>query len=154
MTNEEQKIAAQKFSEKWAGKGSENGQKQGFWLELLRSVYGVQDPEEYIDFEKPVKIDGSACRIDGHIPTTRVVIEQKTLGTRLDLKSKECGIVNVSWHFATKHFIPYNQQIFITANQEMKNYDPTPDMNDLAKAVYEIYVDLLDHYDVIAYDEQ
>ncbi|MCD8303205.1 MAG: N-6 DNA methylase [Prevotellaceae bacterium] len=69
--------AAKEFARKWQGQGSERAQCQPFWLELLGRVYGVEDPAGYIEFEKGVaKIDHTSF-IDGYIPKTRVMIEQK-----------------------------------------------------------------------------
>ena len=83
MTETEQRTAAKKFSAFWAGKGYEKGESQPFWLSLLRDVYGVDHPEQYITFEDQVHLDHTSF-IDGMIPTTRVLIEQK--GLEKDLK--------------------------------------------------------------------
>lgn len=83
MTETEQRTAARKFSAFWAGKGYEKGESQPFWLSLLRDVYGVDHPEQYITFEDQVHLDHTSF-IDGMIPTTRVLIEQK--GLEKDLK--------------------------------------------------------------------
>ncbi len=71
-----QKQSAKKFADFWKGKGYEKGQSQAFWLSLLRDVYGVKHPEEYIEFEDQVHLDHTSF-IDGMIPTTKVMIEQK-----------------------------------------------------------------------------
>lgn len=83
MTAAEQKQAAEKFAAAWQGRGDEKQETQSFWLSLLREVYGVQAPADYIRFELPVKIDHTSF-IDGYIPATRVLIEQK--GADIDLK--------------------------------------------------------------------
>lgn len=83
MTETEQRTAAKKFSAFWARKGYEKGESQPFWLSLLRDVYGVDHPEQYITFEDQVHLDHTSF-IDGMIPTTRVLIEQK--GLEKDLK--------------------------------------------------------------------
>ena len=77
MTSAEQQVAARKFVEYWKGKGSEKGQSQPFWLELLEEVYGVQDPFSYIHFEDKVHIDKDTGFIDGYIDSTHTMIEQK-----------------------------------------------------------------------------
>ena len=82
MTDTEQRLAARQFAADWAGKGDEKQETQSFWLALLRSVYGVADPERYIDFEVRVKLDHTSF-IDGLIRDTRVLIEQK--GADIDL---------------------------------------------------------------------
>ena len=76
-----QSIAAKKFAEYWKGKGYEKGHSQPFWLALLRDVYGVGHPKYYIHFEDQVHIDNTSF-IDGMIPATHVLIEQKSLGKR------------------------------------------------------------------------
>ena len=82
MTDTEKKAAAQHFSDYWKGKGYEKGESQKFWLSLLSDVYGVEYPSEYIEFEDQVHIDNTSF-IDGFIPTTRVLIEQKSIGKNL-----------------------------------------------------------------------
>ena len=83
MTDTEQKKAAGRFAEVWKGKGYEKGQSQAFWLSLLRDVFGVEHPEEIIVFEEQVHLDHTSF-IDGRIPSTKVLIEQKGLGKDLN----------------------------------------------------------------------
>ena len=83
MTDIQQKAAAKKFSDFWNGKGYEKGESQPFWLSLLRDVYGVEHPEEFISFEDQVHLDHTSF-IDGMIPSTKVLIEQKGLGKDLN----------------------------------------------------------------------
>ena len=78
----DQRAAAKNFAEYWAGKGYEKGQSQTFWLSLLHDVYGVEHPGEFISFEEQVHLDHTSF-IDGTIPATRVMIEQKSLGKDL-----------------------------------------------------------------------
>ena len=82
MTDVQQRAAAKAFSEYWANKGYEKGESQPFWLSLLRDVFGVEHPEQYITFEDQVHLDHTSF-IDGMIPTTKVLIEQKGLGKDL-----------------------------------------------------------------------
>lgn len=82
MSNAEQQKAAKRFAEYWKGKGYEKGESQAFWLSLLRDVYGVEHPEEFISFEEQVHLDHTSF-IDGNIPSTKVLIEQKGLGKDL-----------------------------------------------------------------------
>jgi len=82
MTDMEQRKAAKHFAEFWKGRGYEKGESQKFWLSLLGEVYGVEHPAEYISFEDQVHLDHTSF-IDGYIPRTRVLIEQKGLGKDL-----------------------------------------------------------------------
>lgn len=83
MTDREQKAAAKAFVEVWKDKGYEKGESQPFWLALLRNVFGVEKPEEFIVFEEQVKLDHTSF-IDVLIPETHVMIEQK--GSNKDLR--------------------------------------------------------------------
>lgn len=74
---------AKAFYEYWKDKGYEKGQSQPFWLALLRDVFGIDRPEEYIDFEDQVKLDNTAF-IDGYIEDTHTMIEQKSRGKDLN----------------------------------------------------------------------
>lgn len=82
MTDAEQRAAAKKFAEDWKDKEYEKGMSQPFWLSLLRDVYGVEHPEQFISFEDQVHLDHTSF-IDGTIPATKVLIEQKGLGKDL-----------------------------------------------------------------------
>ena len=79
MTDAQQKAAAKRFAADWKGKGYEKGHSQPFWLSLLRDVYEVEHPEQFILFEEQVHLDHTSF-IDGTIPSTKVLIEQKGLG--------------------------------------------------------------------------
>lgn len=82
MNDRQQKEAAKQFAAYWKGKGYEKGESQAFWLSLLRDVYGVEHPEQFISFEEQVHLDHTSF-IDGTIPSTKVLIEQKGLGKDL-----------------------------------------------------------------------
>ncbi len=88
MTDAQQRAAAKKFADDWNGKGYEKGHSQPFWLSLLRDVYGVEHPEQFISFEDQVHLDHTSF-IDGHIPSTHVLIEQKGLGKELNKPIKQ-----------------------------------------------------------------
>jgi hypothetical protein len=57
MTDAKERTAAKKFADNWKGIGYEKGQSQPFWLSLLRDVYGVEQPEQFILFEEQVHLD-------------------------------------------------------------------------------------------------
>ena len=75
---DKQARAAAEFAAKWKDKGYEKGESQKFWLELLQTVLGVQDPYSFITFEDQVHLDHTSF-IDGHIEATHVLIEQKSI---------------------------------------------------------------------------
>ncbi len=82
MTDMEQKAAAKHFAEYWADRGYEKGESQPFWLSLLRDVFGVEHPEEYISFEDQVHLDHTSF-IDGYIAESKVLVEQKGINKSL-----------------------------------------------------------------------
>ena len=85
MKDTERRAAAKNFSEYWTERGYEKGESQPFWLSLLRDVLGVESPEQFITFEEQVRLDHTSF-IDGIIPSTHVLIEQKGKGK--DLKNQ------------------------------------------------------------------
>ena len=87
--------AAKEFAAFWAGKGYEKGQSQAFWLELLQKVFGVEDPTHFVEFEEQVKLDNTSF-IDVMIPSTHVMIEQKSLGKdlRKPIKQSDGSMLN------------------------------------------------------------
>ena len=82
MNLKEQQKQAKAFIERWKNRGNERQDTQSFWLDLLRSVYGIENPSEYIKFEDTVMMDHTSF-MDGYIDTTKVLIEQK--GSNKDL---------------------------------------------------------------------
>lgn len=82
------KDAAKSFAERWKGKGDEKGESQKFWLDLLQNVLGVEDPYRFVDFETRVKLSNTGF-IDAYIPSTRVMIEQKSIDKELKGKIKQ-----------------------------------------------------------------
>lgn len=82
MNLKEQQKQAKAFIERWGNRGNERQDTQSFWLDLLRSVYGIENPSEYIRFEDTVMMDHKSF-MDGYIDTTKVLIEQK--GANKDL---------------------------------------------------------------------
>ena len=83
MTDVQQRAAAKAFVQYWINRGDEKQETQRFWIDLLRNVYGVSEPEKAIEFEYPVKLDHVSF-IDGYIRETHVLIEQK--GADIDLR--------------------------------------------------------------------
>ena len=95
MTTAQQQQAARNFAAYWKDKGYEKGESQPFWLSLLRDVYGVEHPEQFIQFEEQVHLDHTSF-IDGTIPATHVLIEQKGLGKNLNkpIKQSDGALLN------------------------------------------------------------
>ncbi len=83
MTDAEHRAAAKQFAADWQGRGDEKQETQLFWISLLSKVFGVAEPDKYVEFELPVKLDHTSF-IDGYIGATRVLIEQK--GAEIDLR--------------------------------------------------------------------
>ena len=99
MTTAQQQQAARNFAAYWKDKGYEKGESQPFWLSLLRDVYGVEHPEQFIQFEEQVHLDHTSF-IDGTIPATHVLIEQKGLGKDLNkpIKQSDGALLNPFEH--------------------------------------------------------
>ncbi len=88
MTDKQQAEAAKIFAQKWKGEHSEDQEAQSFWINLLEKVFGIEDASQgkkkHINFEKRVKLQGTTKKIDGYIPSTRVLIENKSSHISLD----------------------------------------------------------------------
>lgn len=82
MTPIQQQKAAKEFAEFWQGKGYEKGESQTYWLTLLNQVFGIEHPEQFIQFEQQVQLDHTSF-VDARISETKVMIEQKSLGKNL-----------------------------------------------------------------------
>jgi len=151
MNDLEAKKQAKAFAEYWANKGYEKGESQKFWLSLLRDVLGVEHPEQYISFEDQVKLDHTSF-IDGFIPATKVLIEQKSSGVNLNSGIKQSdGSLLTPYQQALKY---NNQQVYskkarwiITCNfkefyiYDMEKSNPSPEiiqLKDLPKEYYRL----------------
>lgn len=99
MTDKQMSAAAAEFARRWQGRGYEKGESQLFWTDLLTKVYGVENIADFIRYEEQVKVDKTNF-IDVHIPSTKVLVEQKSLGKDLRkgiVQSDGLGGVGLSW---------------------------------------------------------
>ena len=95
-TDKQMAAAAAEFAERWKDRGYEKGESQPFWIDLLSNVFGVEMPTAgFIRFEDHNKVDASNF-IDGRIPTTRVLIEQKSLDKdlRAPIRQSDGSLLN------------------------------------------------------------
>ena len=137
MSNAEQKNKIKGFIEFWKGKGYEKGQSQTFWLQLLSDVLGVEEPSKFIEFEDQVHMDKATGFIDGYIPSTKVLIEQKSIEkdlrkgirqsdgsllTPFQQAKKYIAELPVSRH--PKYVITCNFKSFLIYNMENPNSEP------------------------------
>ena len=95
MTPIQQSKAAALFVAHWAGKGYEKGESQIFWTTLLNQIFGIEHPEQFIVFEQQVQLDHTSF-VDARIPSTKVMIEQKSLGKNLGegIKQSDGSVLN------------------------------------------------------------
>lgn len=76
-------LSAAEFAKRWKGRGYERGESQPFWIDLLSNVFDIETPSDgFITFEDHRMVDASNF-IDGRIRSTKVLIEQKSLGKDL-----------------------------------------------------------------------
>ncbi len=151
MTDTQQKTAAKTFAENWKGKGYEKGESQKFWIDLLEHVYGVTNIAEFISFEEQVKLDHTSF-IDGIIPSTHVLIEQKGLGKdlRKGIKQSDGAVlrpIEQAKRYAAE--LPYSQrprwiitcnfEEFLVYDMEKPNGEPEQIfLKDLPKEYYRL----------------
>ena len=137
MNDKEQSKKAKEFAEFWKGKGYEKGQSQTFWLQLLSDVFGIDKPSEFIEFEDQVHIDKNTGFIDGYIPSTKVLIEQKSIDKdlRKGIRQSDGSLLNpfqqakkyiaelpLSKH--PKYVITCNFKSFLVHNMENPTGEP------------------------------
>ena len=95
-TEKQMSMAAAEFAERWKGRGYERGESQPFWIDLLTNVFGIETPSDgFITFEDHRMVDASNF-IDGRIRSTRVLIEQKSLGKdlRAGIRQSDGSLLN------------------------------------------------------------
>ena len=151
MKDTEIRQHAKAFAEYWKDKGYEKGESQSFWLSFLRDVLGVAEPEKFIQFEEQVMIDHTSF-IDGHIPATHVLIEQKSRDKdlRKPIKQSDGSLLN-PFQQAQRYSagLPYSQRPrwIVTCNfseflvYDMENPKGEPEqilLKDLEKEYYRL----------------
>ena len=86
QTHKTRRQIVKEFVDEWVGKSKngiikEDANRQPFIDDLLRRVCGIEQPTQYIQYEKDVQVkaDGEVTtrRIDGYIPSTKVMWEMK-----------------------------------------------------------------------------
>ena len=151
FSEQQKKRAAKEFAAYWKDKGYEKGESQKFWLELLGEVYGVENPSHFIEFEDQVHLDHTSF-IDGYIPETKVLIEQKSLGKNLKSPIKQSdGTLLTPFQQAKRYSaeLPYSRRPrwIITCNfseflvYDMENPNSEPEqifLKDLPKEYYRL----------------
>ena len=128
MTDAERRAAAKQFAADWQGRGDEKQETSLFWIALLQKVYGVAEPDKYISFELPVKLDHTSF-IDGYIASTCVLIEQK--GRDIDLRKgykQSDGSMLTPYQQARRYagYLPHDQNprwIIVCNFQEFQIHD-------------------------------
>ena len=167
MTEADRKRAAKAFAEYWKDRGDEKSDSQSFWLSLARDVLGVAEPEKFILFEERVKLDHTSF-IDGHIPSTHVLIEQKKKGLNLrsPIRQSDGTLLN-PFQQAQRYSaaLPYSQRPrwIITCNfEEFLIYDmekPTGEpesilLKDLGKEYYRLQFIVEEKSELLHREEQ
>ena len=128
MTDTQQRAAAKEFVARWKGRGDEKQETQSFWIDLLSNVTGVSEPTSFINFEVPVKLSHTSF-IDGLIPSTRVLIEQKGMDINLDKSQKQSdGSMLTPFGQARRYagYLPHNENprwIVVCNFQEFRIHD-------------------------------
>ena len=145
--------AAAAFAERWQGRGYERGESQLFWADLLTNVYGVENLPDFIRYEERVSsMVDSTNFIDGHIPSTRVLIEQKSIDKdlRAPVPQSEGGkltpfqqakkyVANMPLSQHPKWIVTCNFAEFLVYDMEQPNGEPEQIfLKDLGKEYYRL----------------
>ena len=150
MSDIELRNNIKEFMDFWRGKGYEKGESQQFWISFLTKVLGITEPEKFIEFEDKVKMDNSNGFIDGYIPSTKVLIEQKSINVNLrsgirqsdgSLKTPyqqaSAYIMNLPVSKHPKYVITCNFKSFLIYDMENPNGEPDEILlEDLDKEYY------------------
>ena len=151
MNLKEQQKQANAFIERWENRGNERQDTQSFWLDLLQTVYGVENPSEYIKFEDTVMMDHTSF-MDGYIDTTKVLIEQKGANKDLSKAIKQSDgsfltpfqqakrySANLPYSKQPRWIITCNFKEFYVYDMEKPHGEPTViRLEDLEKEAYRL----------------
>jgi hypothetical protein len=151
-TDKQQSAAATAFAERWKDRGYERGESQPFWIDLLSNVYGVETPSDgFVTFEDHRMVDSSNF-IDGRIPSTKVLIEQKSIGKDLRAPIKQSSgimltpfqqakqyVANMPRSEHPKWIVTCNFAEFLVYDMERPNGEPQQIfLKDLGKDYYRL----------------
>ena len=150
-SEKQQAAAAAEFAKRWQGRGYEKGDSQVFWTELRTEVFGVENPSTFIRFEEQVKIDNTNF-IDVHIPSTKVIIEQKSIGKdlRKGIPQSDGSILNpfqqakrysaeLAYSDRPRWIVTSNFEQFLVYDMEQPNGEPAEILlKDLGKEYYRL----------------
>lgn len=123
QTHKTRRQIVKEFVDEWVGKSKngiikEDANRQPFIDDLLRRVCGIEQPTQYIQYEKDVQVkaDGEVTtrRIDGYIPSTKVMWEMKG-SNKKDLNKpivQSGGDMLTPYEQAKRYanFLPQNEQ--------------------------------------------
>lgn len=85
MTDQEKREAARQFHNKWNNRGKEKQDDQSYWVDFLQNIMGVENVTDKIEWQKEIiQPNKHKGWIDAYIPETKTIIEQKSLGIKLD----------------------------------------------------------------------
>ena len=153
MTDKQQSIAASEFAKRWEGRGYEKGESQLFWADLLTNVYGIENLPDFIRYEEQVaSMIDSTNFIDGHIPSTKVLIEQKSINKDLRAPIKQSSgimltpfqqakqyVANMPRSEHPKWIVTCNFKEFLVYDMERPNGEPEQVfLKDLGKEYYRL----------------
>ena len=147
----EQKKQAKAFIKRWENRGNEKQDSQSFWLDLLQSVYEIENPSEYITFEDKVMLDHTSF-IDGFIDKTKVLIEQKGSDKDLNKAIKQSDgtfltpfqqakrySANLPYSRRPRWIVTCNFKEFFVYDMEQPNGEPKViKLTDLDKEAYRL----------------
>ena len=136
-TDKQMAAAAAEFAARWEGKGYERGESQLFWADLLTNVYGVENLPGFLRYEEQVaSMVDSTNFIDVHIPSTKVLIEQKSINIDLRKPVKrgdgyitpflqaKLYIVNMRQSEHPKWVVTCNFKSFLVYDMNQPNSEP------------------------------
>ena len=136
-TDKQMSAAAAGFAARWDGKGYERGESQLFWADLLTNVYGVKNLPGFLRYEEQVaSMVDSTNFIDVHIPSTKVLIEQKSINIDLRKPVKrgdgyitpflqaKLYIVNMRQSEHPKWVVTCNFKSFLVYDMDQPNSEP------------------------------
>ena len=151
-TDKQMAAAAADFAARWEGKGYERGESQLFWADLLTNVYGVENLPGFLRYEEQVaSMVDSTNFIDVHIPSTKVLIEQKSINIDLRKPVKrgdgyitpflqaKLYIVNMPQSEHPKWVVTCNFKSFLVYDMNQPNGEPEEILlKDLATEYYRL----------------
>ena len=128
------------FVEKWKSRGNEQSDYQIFWNDLILDRCGIENLDSVMKFQIPVKFKDSTAFVDAWIPATRILIEQKSRGKKLDAPKRQSDGAFLTPYEQAKR---YDNARAVDQKANWYNFPKNISESEIVARLFEMYQNLI-----------